>query len=185
MMAMDRDFLDCVDGIHGRLCRLEGRHVALEGMHAGCRLELGESFLVGVDDAKGGIQTTYVQKLDLHENIKAAHLLMVLRFTHDPREFRDTLKLLQEPVGFDEVIIPKEAVANLQREKFQPTEQAELLKFIEIVNKGANPLNTLTLRMVDGLKYAAYMMLRPVVSDVVLGYAIWWCENKILLFRPS
>ena len=23
MMAMDRDFLDCVDGIHGRLCRLE------------------------------------------------------------------------------------------------------------------------------------------------------------------
>ena len=163
MMAMDRDFLDCVDGIHGRLCRLEG-------MHGVSRLELRESFLVGLDDAKGGIHTTYVQKVDTDSDaaIEQAKVLMVLRFSRDARQFRDTLAMLKRPPGFDILMKTESPDAEPDADK------VKLYKFQDIIHRARSPHNSMTPAETQGLQYAAYLLLADASKECV-RYAIEWC----------
>jgi hypothetical protein len=171
MMAMDTVFLDCVDGIHGRLCRLEG-------MHGGCRLEgicrLEESFLVGVDDAGGGVQAAYVQKVDSEKlsSLTKARALMVLRFTKDQDEGLAVLASLKQPRGFDDVMkleVP-------QRSSIPKSDLLVFDEFTDIMTRLRRPNPILTPQQRTGMQYAAYLLLAASSRECV-RFAIHWCQS--------
>ena len=163
MMAMDRDFLDCVDGIHGRLCRLE---VMCGG--------LGESFLVGMDNASDGVQVAYVQRVDSEKlsSINQARALMVLRFTKDQDEGLAALASLKPPRGFDELM--KQPLP--QRKNLPKSDLLVFDEFTDIMTRLRRPNPYLNAQQKIGMQYAAYLLLAASSRECV-RYAIQWCRD--------